>query len=136
MEWDKFKLLLDSVPKMWMRSWDSHEKEIEWWYKKFVERVSTGRDTTFAYIDSIGQGRIWSGKSAKDIGLIDEIGGILEAIELAKKEAGIEEAEVVLSPPKTQGFNIGMGMGINLKILDLLSEHYLYIMPYTLEISD
>lgn len=33
MEWDKFKLLLDSVPKMWMRSWDSHEKEIEWWYR-------------------------------------------------------------------------------------------------------
>ena len=32
MEWDKFKILLETVPKLWMRSWDSHEKEIEWWY--------------------------------------------------------------------------------------------------------
>lgn len=32
LEWDEFKDLLDSVPRMWKRSWDSHEEEIEWWY--------------------------------------------------------------------------------------------------------
>ncbi len=146
--YDKLGISWDIVQKgdhadMWsdLRHMTDEEKEkfkeeIEWIYKKFVERVSQGRDTTSAYIDSIGKGRIWSGKSAKDIGLIDEIGGILKAIEIAAEKAGIKDAAVVLYPERTDGFDINMGMGMNLKMLELLSEHYLYIMPYTLEISD
>lgn len=146
--YDKLGISWDIVQKgdhadMWsdLRHMTDEEKQkfkqgIEWWYKKFVDRVAEGRDTTFVHIDSIGKGRIWSGKSAKDIGLIDEIGGIFKAIEIAAEKAGIKDAAVVLYPERTEGFDINMGMGMNLKMLELLSEHYLYIMPYTLEISD
>ncbi len=59
-------------------------------YDHFLEHVSKTRNMTTLEVDAIGQGRIWAGVTAKEKGLVDEIGGIQKAIELAAAEAGLK----------------------------------------------
>ena len=77
------------------RPMEIYEKEvmqlsIEKVYSDFVNKVSSGRKMTFAAVDSIGQGRVWSGTDAKRLGLVDETGGLRASVEEAAKLAGIE----------------------------------------------
>lgn len=64
---------------------------IERVYTNFLNRVSKGRRMTTAQVDSIAQGRVWSGTEAKRIGLVDEIGGLKDAIKAAATMAKIKE---------------------------------------------
>ena len=66
-------------------------------YLVFKSRVIAGRDSlnSIDKLDDIAMGRIWSGNDAKSNFLVDEIGGIDDAITLAAKEAGIEDIENV-----------------------------------------
>ena len=66
------------------------QKSIEKVYSDFVSKVSSGRKMTPAAVDSIGQGRVWSGSEAKKLGLVDETGGLRASIEEAAKLAGLE----------------------------------------------
>ena len=61
------------------------QEGVERVYFTFVNRVATGRKMTFEQVDAIGQGRVWSGQDAKNIGLVDAIGGLDEAIQEAAK---------------------------------------------------
>jgi protease-4 len=75
-------------------------------YDTFVEKAAQGRNTTPEKIDAIGQGRVWTGRQAKEIGLVDELGGLDRAVALAKQRAKIAqdaEVELVIYPPK-KGF--------------------------------
>jgi len=63
-------------------------------YDDFITKVAAGRGMTKEQIDSIGQGRVWVGNDALEIGLVDEIGGIKKAIEIAKDMAKLESFEV------------------------------------------
>ena len=56
-------------------------------YDTFVEKAAQGRNTTPERIDAIGQGRVWTGRQAKQIGLVDELGGLDRAVALAKQRA-------------------------------------------------
>ncbi len=58
-------------------------------YDDFTAKVAKGRSKDQAYIDSIGQGRVWTGRQGKENGLVDEFGGLDKAIELAKQLANI-----------------------------------------------
>ena len=74
---------------------NTYEKEvmqmsIEKIYSDFVSKVASGRKMSAESVDSIGQGRVWSGTSALKIGLVDEIGGLKDAIKGAAELAGIE----------------------------------------------
>jgi protease-4 len=72
-------------------------------YDAFVEKAAAGRNTTPERIDSIAQGRVWTGQQAKQIGLVDELGGLQRALAIAKQRAKIDpnaEVELVLYPPK------------------------------------
>ena len=60
-------------------------------YKTFLERVAEGRNMTVEEVDSLAQGRVWSGMDALENGLVDELGGLDAAIQEAVKLAGIEE---------------------------------------------
>ena len=78
-----------------LRPMNPYEKEmmqmsVEKIYDDFVSRVASGRKMSPVSVDSIGQGRVWSGTSAMKIGLVDEIGGLKDAIQGAAKLAGIE----------------------------------------------
>jgi protease IV len=77
------------------RPMSSYEKEImqrsiESVYKEFVGKVAAGRNMTAQSVDEIGQGRVWSGTSALKNGLVDEIGGLEDAVKGAAELAGID----------------------------------------------
>ncbi len=59
------------------------------YYNDFVPKVAKGRNKSVEEIDSIGQGRVWTGLQAKERGLVDEIGGLEKAIEIAKELANL-----------------------------------------------
>jgi protease IV len=72
-------------------------------YDTFVEKAASGRNSTPERIDAVAQGRVWTGKQAKEIGLVDELGGLDRALEIAKERAKIAagtEVELVVFPPK------------------------------------
>lgn len=63
-------------------------------YRTFKERVAEGRGMSVAYVDSVGQGRVWTGVQAKKLGLVDVLGGLDEAILIAANKAGIEKYDI------------------------------------------
>ena len=63
-------------------------------YGQFVRIVAEGRDTTEAHIREIGEGRIYSGIDGQAVGLVDELGGLLDAIDMARREAGLSADRV------------------------------------------
>ena len=76
-------------------------------YEAFVEKAAAGRKTTPERIDSIAQGRVWTGVQAKTNGLVDELGGLDRALVLAKRLAKIDEAsevELVVYPARKSFF--------------------------------
>jgi len=70
------------------------QMNIENIYSDFVDKVASGRKLRVESVDSIGQGRVWSGTSAQEIGLVDEIGGLRAAIKGAADLAGIEKYSI------------------------------------------
>ncbi|MEO6097681.1 MAG: signal peptide peptidase SppA, partial [Fibrobacteria bacterium] len=85
------------------RTWDSTEtqvlqKHMDQFYDDFISKVAAGRKKTKAGVDSLGQGRIYTGTQSLANGLVDRLGGLEDAIEEAAKRAGIgsaRKAEVV-----------------------------------------
>ena len=73
-------------------------------YTDFIGRVAEGRKMTSAQVDSIAQGRVWSGKEAKAIGLVDEFGGLETAINIASKKAKITDYRIVNLPEQKDPF--------------------------------
>ena len=63
---------------------------VERGYDLFLTRVSEGRGMTKEAVDQVGQGRIWTGVRAKELGLVDELGGLDRALEIAVARAGVE----------------------------------------------
>jgi protease-4 len=79
------------------------QKGVEKVYDTFTKRVAEGRGMNQADVDSIGQGRVWSGADALGIKLIDELGGINDAIAYTAKKADLKEDEYeLLSLPKAK----------------------------------
>ncbi|MFN3918475.1 MAG: signal peptide peptidase SppA [Flavobacteriales bacterium] len=67
-------------------------------YNVFMKRVADGRDKTIAEVDSVGQGRVWTGNDALNLGLVDEIGGINKAIAFAAEKAGLDDFGILPYP--------------------------------------
>jgi protease-4 len=100
---------------------DERAKFEEWikttYYTDFVPKVAKGRGKEPAYVDSVGQGRVWTGSQGKERGLVDEFGGLDRAINVAKQLANIpadkEVHRVILPHPQTflqQLLNVGDSM--------------------------
>jgi protease-4 len=82
------------------------KEEIVSIYGQFLEKAAQGRGMTRADVDKVGRGRVWTGKQAGERGLVDELGGLSKAVELAKGLAGLgrdEEPRLVIWPKK-KGF--------------------------------
>ena len=65
------------------------EESMQVVYDQFIERTAAARHMTPEKVDEIAQGRVWTGAQAKQIGLVDELGGLYKAIDLAKQRARI-----------------------------------------------
>jgi len=82
------------------------EEQLQAFYDQFVEKVAAARRSTPEKIDQLAQGRVWTGRQAKENGLVDELGGLDRAIAVAKQRAKIpadREVELVVYPPR-KGF--------------------------------
>ncbi len=68
------------------------KQQIRHFYDRFVGYVADGRGMTKEQVDDVGRGHVWTGRQAKQLKLVDELGGIGDAIARAKQEAGIPES--------------------------------------------
>ena len=71
---------------------------IEEFYQTFLTKVAQGRSMTIAEVDSVAQGRVWTGEQALEKGLVDEIGGIDQAIEYAASTTGLSSYRIANYP--------------------------------------
>ncbi len=67
------------------------QKQTEEMYATFLKRVADGRGMSVSAVNEIGRGRIWTGRKALEIGLVDKIGGLEDALEIAAQKAGLEK---------------------------------------------
>ena len=79
------------------------QKMVEQGYDLFTTRCAEGRGMTQEQIDAIGQGRVWTGTMALERGLVDILGGLDDAIEIAVKKAGIEQYTLKSYPEQEGG---------------------------------
>ncbi len=77
---------------------------VESTYETFIAHVADGRKISVSSVDSIGQGRVWSGENGKSIGLVDEFGGLNEAVKLAALRAGIDRYRIKELPKQKDTF--------------------------------
>ena len=78
------------------------QKSVNEGYQTFITKAAHGRDMQVAEIDAVAGGRIWSGVQAQEVGLVDIIGGLDTAVELAANAAGLEDGDYRLRyyPPQ------------------------------------
>ncbi|NTV83346.1 MAG: signal peptide peptidase SppA [Bacteroidales bacterium] len=106
------------------------ERQIEKIYADFLSLVSKGRKMETSQVDSVGQGRVWSGTDALSIGLIDKFGGLQDAIARAAELASVTEYNLMSLPAQKDPFeqiideltgNVSSG-----RIENELGEYYTY----------
>ncbi len=129
---------------------------VDKFYGKFVADVAEGRGMGADDVHEIAQGRVWSGRRAQELGLVDRIGGLSDAIRLARSRAGIPADEKVRFKvlPEPPGFFETLKQSTAAKVvgdvsipeelgdlmgdaarLSVYDEPFLYLMPYQLEIE-
>ncbi|MGB4464180.1 MAG: signal peptide peptidase SppA [Candidatus Hydrothermia bacterium] len=96
----KYALSFTSYEEMGEGAEAIMDRELKWFYSRFLERIEEGRGLSPDSTDRIGRGRIWSGEDALRIGLIDKNGGIIEAIDLAKEMLKVKDIELVYYPTR------------------------------------
>jgi protease-4 len=74
------------------------QQEIDSIYTQFLGRVAEGRKMTKEQVNFVARGRVWTGADAQRIGLVDELGGLIDAIEYAAKRSEIKEKRVLYYP--------------------------------------
>ncbi len=114
-------------------------------YNGFLDRVAEGRGMTTDSVNIIGRGRVFTGSQALERGLVDEIGGIGDAIDIAKEKAGFSEIETpeIDIYPKEKGFFASMTgdseakiSGSFIKALSSMNDQKIMaIMPYRINIK-
>ena len=100
-------------------------------YELFVKRCADGRGMTTEAIEKIAEGRVWTGATAKELGLVDELGGLDKAIEIAAQKANIENYSLINYPDKGNIFFSLLEQGkddyINNQMKETLGEYFHYL---------
>jgi protease-4 len=79
------------------------QRSVDWIYDEFLGKVAEARNLDRRLVEEIAQGRVWSGAEALELGLVDELGGLEDALALAAKQAGLgDHYRVVEFPRKKQ----------------------------------
>ena len=74
---------------------DSMEQVIQHNYQRFIKTVSEGRNLSLQDVEKIAQGRVWAGKTAKELGLIDQFGNLQDAVQSAANMANLKDYDVI-----------------------------------------
>ena len=106
------------------------QNEVNHGYDEFTNAVANGRHKTQAYINSIGQGRVWTGQQAIKIGLVDRLGDIKDAVACAAKKAGLKGYKLVTYPEQKSLLDkLGSNVNVQMKtraIQSELGDNYIY----------
>lgn len=107
------------------REWTPEEDSmmqayVDKFYDNFIGKVAEGRHMTREQVDSIGQGRVWTGVDGKRVGIVDELGGFLAAVDYAKTAAKLKECDYVFLPKPRNGFGDQLGMFLASQVLKAL----------------
>ena len=81
---------------------DGLQKKIQVLYDIFVDRVASGRHMTKEEVDAVGQGRVWAGQQAVQNHLVDRMGGLRHALEVAREMGGLPSDSAILELPKVE----------------------------------
>jgi protease-4 len=126
------------------------KEEINYIYEQFLERVASARSISMEEVDRIGRGRVWTGNQAKKLNLVDDLGGLFQAIDAARSLAGLppeEEVRLVVWPKKRSLWDIVLGRKADLnqarqtvnpipyykKLMDIFSQARTWsLMPFWL----
>ncbi len=96
---------------------DDEKKELQrkvgQFYDVFLTRVAQGRKLAKTEVDKVGQGRVWTGEQARDRHLVDELGGLRQALAYARKAAGLPSYAPVIELPPPDNSLIARLLGIN-----------------------
>ena len=110
---------------------EAMQKYINNGYELFVQRCADGRGMSVEAIKKIAEGRVWTGAAAKELGLVDELGGLDRALEIAAQKAEVETYSIVNYPGKSSVFSSLLEQGkdsyINAQMDESLGEYYNYI---------
>jgi len=98
------------------------QKGVEKVYATFISHVAEGRKMTTEQVDAIGQGRVWSGSDAINIGLIDEFGGLERAIEIASEMAELDDYRTISLPEQKDPFTQIMEELTGKKTISMIKE--------------
>lgn len=98
-------------------------RNVEDFYVTFCQRVALGRNLPVEYVDSIARGRVWTGIDAKKLGLVDELGGMDKALDIAAELAEIDSYSI-LAYPKEKDFATQLMeiLGEEQSLTDVLSK--------------
>ncbi len=88
------------------------ERSLRQFYDLFLERVASGRKLDKSAVDAVGQGRVWTGEQARDNELVDEIGGLRQALAYARKLTDLPEHAPIVELPRLEHGLIGRLLGI------------------------
>ena len=100
-------------------------------YKLFVQRCAEGRGMSTEAIEKVAEGRVWTGSAAKELGLVDELGGLDKAIEIAAQKSGIEAYSIINYPNQESFFESFLEQGkedyIQGQIAETMGGYYEYV---------
>lgn len=100
-------------------------------YKLFVKRCAEGRGMTTEAIEKIAEGRVWTGATAKELGLVDELGGIDKALEIAAQKADIQNYSILHYPDKSNLLSSLLDKGkedyIESQMSEAMGDYYGYL---------
>jgi protease-4 len=97
------------------------QQSIDYEYRQFIGHVAEARKKTVEQVDAVAQGRVWAGADAHGLGLVDELGGYQDAIDLAAELAGIGEDFSVDYPEAQGGLGEVLGLRIRVRIASLVA---------------
>jgi protease-4 len=87
------------------------ERKVKQFYDQFLSRVAAGRKMTSADVDKVAQGRVWTGEQAQSRNLVDELGGLRQAIEHARQLADIADYAPIVELPVIETSLLGRLIG-------------------------
>jgi protease-4 len=94
-------------------------------YDGFVAKVADGRGMTKEEVDQVARGRVWTGRQAHKIGLVDQLGGLDLALSVAREKAGLmgQQVELVSLPQATWLYGLLNNiLSLDLGVLDIISR--------------
>ena len=105
-----------------------HMEEARKALMKLFPNIRFSKEMTTEAIEKIAEGRVWTGATAKELGLVDELGGLDKALEIAAQKANIENYSLINYPDKSNVFSILLEQGkddyINNQMKETFGEYY------------